>query len=63
MPNRALSAIAEAAKAAKSPALVARFAVEDAEAVGSSPQEYADFIAKEQARWKDVIEKAGVKIE
>jgi tripartite-type tricarboxylate transporter receptor subunit TctC len=53
----------EAAKAAKSPALVARFAAEDAEAVGSSPQEYAEFIAKEQARWKDVIEKAGVKIE
>src|SRR5712691_6403824 len=54
---------AEAAKAAKSPALVARFAAEDAEAVGSSPQEYAEFIAKEQARWKDVIEKAGVKVE
>jgi len=53
----------EAAKAAKSPALVARFAAEDAEAVGSTPQEYAEFIAKEQARWKDVIEKAGVKIE
>jgi len=53
----------EAAKAAKSPALVARFAAEDAEAVGSSPQEYAEFIGKEQARWKDVIEKAGVKIE
>jgi len=53
----------EAAKAAKNPVLVARFAAEDAEAVGSSPQEYADFIAKEQARWKDVIEKAGVKIE
>lgn len=53
----------EAAKAAKGPALAARFAAEDAEAVGSSPQEYAEFIAKEQARWKDVIEKAGVKIE
>ena len=53
----------EAAKAAKSPTLVARFAAEDAEAVGSSPHEYAEFIAKEQARWKDVIEKAGVKVE
>ena len=51
----------EAAKAAKTPALLQRFAAEDAEAVGSSPQEYAQFIAKEQARWKDVIERAGVK--
>jgi len=51
----------EAAKAAKTPALLQRFAAEDAEAVGSSPQEYAQFIAKEQARWKEVIERAGVK--
>ncbi|MFN2645166.1 MAG: Bug family tripartite tricarboxylate transporter substrate binding protein, partial [Burkholderiales bacterium] len=51
----------EAAKAAKTPALVQRFAAEDAEAVGSGPQEYAQFIAKEQARWRDVIQKANVK--
>jgi tripartite-type tricarboxylate transporter receptor subunit TctC len=51
----------EAAKAAKTSALVQRFAAEDTEAVGSTPQEYAQFIAKEQARWKDVIERAGVK--
>jgi tripartite-type tricarboxylate transporter receptor subunit TctC len=51
----------EAAKAAKSPPVVERFKADDAEAVGSTPREYADFIAKEQARWKDVIQKAGVK--
>jgi len=51
----------EAAKGAKTPALLQRFAAEDAEAVGSSPQEYAEFIAKEQARWKEVIERAHVK--
>ena len=51
----------EAAKTAKSSTLLQRFAAQDAEAVGSSPQEYAQFIAKEQARWKDVIERAGVK--
>lgn len=51
----------EAAKAAKTPALLQRFAAEDAEAVGSSPQEYAQLIAGEQARWKEVIERAGVK--
>ncbi len=51
----------EAGKAAKTPALLQRFAAEDAEALGSSPREYAQFIAREQARWKDVIERAGVK--
>ena len=51
----------EAGKGAKTPALLQRFAAEDAEAVGSSPQEYAEFIAKEQARWKEVIERAHVK--
>jgi len=52
---------AEAAKAAKSPAVIERFKADDAEAVGSTPKEYADFIAKEQARWSEVIKKAGVK--
>jgi tripartite-type tricarboxylate transporter receptor subunit TctC len=51
----------EAAKAAKSPAVLARYAADDAESIGSTPQDYASFIAKEQARWKDVIQKAGVK--
>jgi tripartite-type tricarboxylate transporter receptor subunit TctC len=51
----------EAAKAVKSPAVIERFKADDAESVGSTPQEYADYIAKEQARWKEVIQKAGVK--
>src|SRR6267378_1609963 len=29
--------------------------------VGSTPQEFAQFIAKEQARWKEVIQKAHIK--
>jgi len=52
----------EAAKAARHPAVSERFAVDNAEAVGSTPQEYADFIAREQARWGDVVRKAGVKV-
>jgi tripartite-type tricarboxylate transporter receptor subunit TctC len=52
---------AEAAKAAKQPSLAERFAVDSAEAVGSTPKEYADFIAAEQARWGDVVRKAGIK--
>ena len=53
----------EAARAAKSPAVAERYKADDAEAVGSTPKEYADFIAREQARWKDVIQKAGVKVD
>lgn len=53
----------EAARAAKSPAVVERYKADDAEAVGSTPQEYADFVAKEQARWKDVIQRANIKID
>lgn len=61
-PPAAIKRLADqAAKAAKTPALLARFAAEDAEPIGSSPREYASYIASEQARWKDVIERAGVK--
>jgi tripartite-type tricarboxylate transporter receptor subunit TctC len=38
----------EAAKAAKNPAVAERFKLDDAEAVGSTPDEYAIFIASEQ---------------
>jgi tripartite-type tricarboxylate transporter receptor subunit TctC len=51
----------EAAKAAKQPSVAERFAVDSAEAVGSTPKDYADFIAAEQARWGDVVRKAGIK--
>jgi tripartite-type tricarboxylate transporter receptor subunit TctC len=51
----------EAAKAARAPAVLQRFAAEDTEPVGSTPQEYGAFIAQEQKRWKEVIEKAHVK--
>jgi tripartite-type tricarboxylate transporter receptor subunit TctC len=51
----------EAAKAVKVASVIERFRADDAEAVGSSPQQYGEFIAKEQARWKEVIQKANVK--
>jgi tripartite-type tricarboxylate transporter receptor subunit TctC len=51
----------EAAKAMKSPALLERLATESAIAVGSTPQAYAEFIGKEQARWKEVIQSANIK--
>jgi tripartite-type tricarboxylate transporter receptor subunit TctC len=51
----------EAAKAVKTAAVIERFRADDAEAVGSSPADYARYIAAEQARWKDVIQKARIK--
>jgi len=54
---------AESAKAARSVALEKQLEPDSAEAVGSTPKEFADFIAKEQARWKEVVQKAHVKVE
>jgi tripartite-type tricarboxylate transporter receptor subunit TctC len=51
----------EAAKAAKSALVRERFKPDDAEAVGSTPQEYAAFIKKEQERWSKVVRAANVK--
>jgi tripartite-type tricarboxylate transporter receptor subunit TctC len=51
----------EAVKAARHPSVAERFAVDNAEGIGSTPQEYADFIAKEQARWGEVVRRADIK--
>jgi tripartite-type tricarboxylate transporter receptor subunit TctC len=52
---------AEAAKAAKSPAVEKQLEPDAAEPVGSTPKEYADYIASEQTRWKQVVEKAHIR--
>ena len=52
---------AEVAKATRSPAVRERFAVDDAEAVSSTPAEYGAFIRKEQERWGKVVRAAGIK--
>jgi tripartite-type tricarboxylate transporter receptor subunit TctC len=52
---------AEAAKAAKTPLMLERLAADDAEAVGSTPEAYAAFIKKEQARWSGVVRTAGIR--
>jgi len=51
----------EAAKAAKTQLVAERFAVDDAEPVGSTPEEYAAFIKREQARWSKVVRTAHIK--
>jgi tripartite-type tricarboxylate transporter receptor subunit TctC len=62
MPDAIVKRLAdEAAKAAKSPRVLERFAADDAEAVGSTPAEYAAFIKREQARWSKVVRAANVK--
>ena len=51
----------ECAKALRAPDVVAKHEAESAVAGGGSPKEYADFVAKEQARWKEVVIKANIK--
>ncbi len=61
-PPAIIKRLAEAAAlACRQPYVAERFAVDNAEAVGSTPQEYADFITREQARWGEVVRKAGIK--
>jgi tripartite-type tricarboxylate transporter receptor subunit TctC len=52
---------AEAAKAARNPRVLERFAADDAEAVGSTAAEYAAFIRREQDRWSKVVRTAHIK--
>ena len=52
---------AETMKAIKAPAALERLRGDAAEAVGGTPEQFAQFIAVEQARWKKVIERAGIK--
>lgn len=52
---------AESAKAARSAAVEKQLEPDSAESVGSSPKEYAAYIASEQARWKEVVQRAHVR--
>ena len=52
---------AAAARAVKEPAALERLSNDSAIAVGSSPQEFARFIAEEQRRWQPVIARARIK--
>ncbi|MDW8467943.1 MAG: tripartite tricarboxylate transporter substrate binding protein [Burkholderiales bacterium] len=62
VPAEIVRRLAEAATlAARQPSVAERLAVDNAEAVGSTPKEYADFIAREQARWSEVVRKAGIR--
>ena len=52
---------AAAAKAIREPESLARLSSEAAIAVGSTPAQYAAFIAEEQRRWKPIVARAQIK--
>jgi tripartite-type tricarboxylate transporter receptor subunit TctC len=52
---------AETMKAVKSPEVTQRLKGDAAESVGDTPEQFAKFIAGEQARWKKVIARANIK--
>jgi tripartite-type tricarboxylate transporter receptor subunit TctC len=54
---------AEINKALQSSQVTARYAADSAVAEVGSPEQFAAFIAKEQARWREVVRKADIKIE
>ena len=51
----------ECYKALKSSAVTARFANDNAVGGGGPSKEFADFIAREQAVWKDIVKRASIK--
>lgn len=52
---------AECAKAVKAPDALKRLQGDAAEPIGSTPQQFAQFIASEQTRWQKVLKRAQVK--
>jgi tripartite-type tricarboxylate transporter receptor subunit TctC len=52
---------AETMKAVKSPDSMQRLTGDAAEAIGGTPEQFAQFIAAEQARWQKVIARANIK--
>jgi len=54
---------AETSKALADPAVRQWFAAQDADLVGSTPEEFAALIRSELRRWAEVIKTAGIKVE
>jgi len=51
----------EVQKAAKSPAVIERYAALGSDPLGSTPEQFTDFIRKEYLKWSEVIKRAGLK--
>ncbi len=54
---------AELVKAVKAPEVMGRLTPDGAEAVGSSPEQFRQFIVSDIARWRNVVRDAGIKLE
>jgi tripartite-type tricarboxylate transporter receptor subunit TctC len=54
---------AEIANALRDPEIRSRLAQENAEPLGSTPEEYAAYLKGELERWTKVIKNAGIKLE
>jgi tripartite-type tricarboxylate transporter receptor subunit TctC len=54
---------AEVARIVKTPEISERFRLDGAEAVGSTPREFAAFLKAETQKWTKVIKEAGIKAE
>ena len=53
----------EAVKVLRDPMVKERFSTEGADAVGSSPEQFAQFVANEIAKWTKVVKDGGIKAE
>ena len=53
----------EAIKVLRDPMIRQRFSTEGADVVGSSPQQFAQFVAAEIAKWRKVVKDGGIKAE
>jgi tripartite-type tricarboxylate transporter receptor subunit TctC len=51
----------EVQKAAKSPIVIERFAALGSDPLGSTPEQFTEFIRKEYLKWAEVIKRAGLK--
>ncbi len=51
----------EVQKAAKSPTVIERYAALGSDPIGTTPEQFTDFIRKEYLKWAEVIKRAGLK--
>ena len=54
---------AEINKALQSPTLRERYAAIEAEPVGGTPEQFAEFVKKERVKWADVVKRSGAKVD
>jgi tripartite-type tricarboxylate transporter receptor subunit TctC len=62
MPRNIVNRLSEEVlKASRSSTVIERFAALGSDPLGSTPEQFTDFIRKEYLKWADVIKRAGLK--